>query len=56
MVKQELTLIHIGQDCVAEGNQFEEPCHVLDSGKGESVHHKLCHDAAYHIMAELSAH
>lgn len=28
-----LTLIYIGQDCVAEGNQLEEPCHFLEREK-----------------------
>ena len=47
-LNKELTLIYIGQDCVAEGNQFEEPCYILDSMKGETPHHVTCYDTPQH--------
>ena len=42
----ELTLIHIGQNCVAESNQLEEPCYILEKGWKHS-HHSMCYTAPY---------
>lgn len=47
VAKQELTLIHIGQDCVAEGNQLEEPCYVLEKVGREKVPITSCHGAPH---------